>query len=168
MNRVWWFAFLVAVLVGVGVSCSSDDSSGDRANGSDDSSEVTVEGGGPANTTTTEGTRVVDDLAVTDEVSSCVGERVDADEAPSSEVEAAVVACQNRLLFAPEFVAGLAADNPGVYSDEQLACIEEGFGSLSREESTAVLEGALGAGDGNREILEGVFDGCGAVTVGGG
>lgn len=121
-------------------------------------------------TTTTGGSRDVGSLPVPEDVAACVDDRLGAPdgEVPESEARAALVACQNLLVFAPRFVAGVREAQPDLYSEEELACVGEAFASLSPDDARKLLAAGLDPAlrdDGDyRAVFEGLFTDCGAAS----
>lgn len=103
-----------------------------------------------------------------DDVRACVEERLGAAEGqyPSSEVLEATRGCQQELVFGPDFAATLRSDHPGLYSDQQLACISGAFAALSNEDLDVILEAALDPqrqdDSAYRDVLEDLFGSCDA------
>ena len=113
----------VVTAVAVAVLALSCSSGGDDAAESDSTRGTDVRGA----TSTTEGSRVVEDLPVSGETAECVDDQLGGGEVPVGEANDAVVGCQDEVVFSPRFAANLSEQYPA----ERVKLFETGCSGFS-------------------------------------
>jgi hypothetical protein len=160
------------------VGCSDDKSSpeavgrsgADAGSGSDDTGDG--DGSDPEATTTTIPLVTLDDLGLDETQRACVetelGTDVDPDEVKRDVVQDAMAVCVRAVTFGPAFTDGLSTQYPGVYSEEQLACLDQAYSSLPGDDYDLIIASALSPtgpdADRARDILRELFEGCDATV----
>jgi hypothetical protein len=79
-------------------------------------------------------------------------------------VEEASRQCLRAVTLAVQFVESLAQDTP--LTDDQAACLVQGYGSLTSAELQAVIDGAFQPGSGGSDVIRRLLEGCGVAPPG--
>jgi hypothetical protein len=94
--------------------------------------------------------------------SECVAREMSADDELAQRM--AVERCVRLVTFGPTLVEGLQASAPGLYTDEQLACILNAYARLSGEDIEALIAAGLSPGGDNaaeaEEVMVSLFESC--------
>jgi hypothetical protein len=163
------------------LGCSDDKSSPEAVDrsGADAGSGPSDEGEGGSGGTDDDETTTstiplvsIDELGLDETQRTCVetelGTDVDPDEVKRDVVQDAMAVCVRAVTFGPAFTDGLSTQYPGVYSEEQLACLDQAYSSLPGDDYDLIIASALSPtgpdADRARDILRELFESCDATV----